>query len=54
MINSVLIKRNEVDDEGKLITISYIIINNYLKDYYGKPKKIRKDYLSEDQMKKKV
>ena len=39
MINSVLSKRNEVDDEGKPITISYRTINNYLKDYYGKPKK---------------
>ena len=55
MINSVLSKRNEVDDEGKPITISYRTINNYLKDYYGKPKKIRKAfYLSEDQMKKRV
>ena len=55
MINSVLSKRNEVDDEGKPITISYRTINNYLKDYYGKPKKIRKAfYLWEDQMKKRV
>ena len=44
MINSVLSKRNEVDDEGKPITISYRTINNYLKDYYGKPKKIRKAF----------
>ena len=39
MINSVLSKRNEVDDEGKPITISYRTINNYLKDYYESQKK---------------
>ena len=32
MINSVPRKRNEVDDGGKLITIFYRTINNYLKD----------------------
>ena len=54
MINSILSKRNEVDDGGKPITISYRTISNYLNDYYGKPKKIRKAfYLSKDQMKKK-
>ena len=39
MINSVLSKRNEVDDRGKPINISYKTINNYLKDYYGNQKK---------------
>ena len=55
MINSAPRKRNEVDDGGKLITISYGTISNYLNDYYGKPKKIRKAfYLSDDQMKKRA
>ena len=49
MINPVLSKRNEDIDRRKTITISYRIISNYLKDYYGKTKKIRKTfYLSED------
>ena len=55
MINSILRKRNEVDNRNNPITISYRTKNNYLKEYYGKPKKIRKAfYLSEDQMKKRV
>ena len=55
MINSVLSKRKEVDKRNKPITISYRAINNYLKEYYGKPRKIRKAfYLSEEQMKKRV
>ena len=55
MINSVLSKRKEVNKRNKPITISYRTINNYLKEYYGKPRKIRKAfYLSEEQMKKRV
>ena len=55
MINSVLQKRNEVDSRNRPISISYKTINNYLKEYYGKPRKIRKAfYLSEDQMKKRI
>ena len=55
MINSVLSKRKEVDKSNKPITISYRTINNYLKEYYGQPRKIRKAfYLSEEQMKKRV
>ena len=34
MINQALSKRNEVDDGGKPITISYRTISNYLNDYY--------------------
>lgn len=53
MVNSVLQKRNEVDSRNRPISISYKTINNYLKEYYGKPRKIRKTfYLTEDQMKK--
>ncbi len=33
LIDSVLSKRKEVDDEGKPISISYRTINNYLKNY---------------------
>ena len=52
MINLVHSKINEVNDGGKPITISYRIINNYLNNYNGKLKKIRKAfYLSEDKMK---
>lgn len=55
MINSVLQKRNEVDLRNRPISNSYRTINNYLKEYYGKPRKIRKAfYLSEDQMKKRI
>ena len=55
MINSVLQKRNEVDKKNRTISISYRTISNYLKEYYGKPRKIRKAfYLSEEQMKKRV
>ena len=55
MINSILDKRKEVDQRNRPISISYRTINNYLSEYYGKPKKIRKAfYLSEEQMKKRV
>ena len=55
MINSVLNKRNEVDYKKRPISISYRTISNYLKEHYGRPKKIRRAfYLTEDQMKKRV
>ena len=41
-INSVLRKRNELDKRGKPITVHYNIVNDYLKQYFGKPRKIRK------------
>ena len=48
MINSVLEKRNEIDGQGKQVTITYKTVNNILKKHYGKPKRIRKVfYLSE-------
>ena len=55
MINSILEKRNVKDKKGKQMTIHYTTINRYLKEYYGKPRKIRKVfYLSEEQKKKRV
>ena len=40
-INFILNKKNEVDKKGKSITVHLIIINNYLKQYIKKQKKIR-------------
>ena len=40
MINSLLNKLNEVDRKGRPFTVHYTIVNNYLKEYYGKPRKI--------------
>ena len=55
MINSVLNKRNEVDKRNKPLTISYRTINNYLRQYYGKHRKIRKAFfLSEEKMDNRV
>ena len=52
-INSVLEKRNEVDKKGNIISVTYKIINNILKIYYGKHKKIRKVFfLSQKDMEK--
>ena len=46
---------NEVDQRNRPISLSYRTINNYLKDFYGKPRKIRKAFfLSEDQKLKRV
>ena len=42
MINSILVKRKEFDSKGHQITIHYTTVNNYLREYYGKPRKIRK------------
>ena len=50
MINSVLNKLNEVDRKGRPVTAHYTTVNNYLKEYNGKPRKIRKVFfLSKDQ-----
>ena len=52
-INNLLIKRNEVDKNGKQLTIHYTTVNNYLKQHFGKPRKLRKVfYLSEEDKKK--
>ena len=54
-INSVLSKRNEVDKNGKPITVHFTTVNNYLKQYFGKPRKIRKVFfMSEENKKKRV
>ena len=53
MINSILVKRKEFDSKGHQITIHYTTVNNYLREYYGKPRKIRKTFfLSNEQMQK--
>ena len=53
MINSILLKRGEHDKRGNQITIHYTTVNNYLKEYFRRPRKIRKIfYLSEKQKKK--
>ena len=55
MIDSVLVKRGEVDKKGKQISVHFTNVNNYLKEYFGRPRKIRKVfYLSEKQKKKRL
>ena len=52
MINSVLMKRKELDSKGRQISIHFTTVNNYLKEYFGKPRKIRKVFfLSKENMK---
>ena len=54
IINSALLKRN-IKYRGKQMKISFKTVSNYLKEIYGRPKKIRKVfYLSEAQKKKRV
>ena len=49
-INSLLKKKNEVDNKGRPLSIHYITVNNYLKQNFGKPRKIRKVFfLSKEQ-----
>ena len=51
MINDLLLKRNELDQKGRQLSAHYTTVNNYLKEYYGKPRKIRRTFfLSKDQM----
>ena len=53
MINSILLKRKEVDKKGNQITVHYTTLNNYLKEYFGKPRKIRKVFhLTKEQKEK--
>ena len=53
MINSILAMRKEFDSKGCQITIHYTTVNNYLREYYDKPRKIRKTFfLSNEQMQK--
>jgi len=51
MINSVLANLKEVDKNGRPLTVHYTTVNNYLKEYFGRPRKIRKVFfLSKEQM----
>ena len=52
-INSILRKRNEVDKRGKPITVHYTTVNNYLKKYFGKPRRIRKVFFMSNENRKK-
>ena len=52
-INNLLIKRNEVDKNGKQLTIHYTTVNNYLKEHFGKPRRIRKVFFLSEEDKKK-
>ena len=45
MINSILDKKREVDKNGKRVSVNFTTINNYLKEYFGKPSKIRKVFI---------
>ena len=42
MINSVLANLKEVDKKGRPLTVHFTTVNNYLKEYFGRPRKIRK------------
>ena len=54
IINTALIKRN-IKYKGKQLKISFKTVSNYLREIYGRPKKIRKVfYLSEAQKKRVV
>jgi predicted transcriptional regulator len=54
MTNTSLLKRN-IKYKGKQMKISFKTVSNYLREIYGKPKKIGKDfYLSEAQKIKRV
>ena len=53
MINSILEKRNEKDKNGKQMTIHHTTINRYLKEYFGKPRKIRKVFYRSEEKKRK-
>ena len=54
-INEKLKKNNELDKNGKLLSISKSQVNNILKEKYGKPLKIKKVfYLNEDSKKKRL
>ena len=53
MINSILEKRGEVDKNGKRVSVHFTTVNNYLKEYFGKPREIRKVFYFSDEQKKK-
>ena len=39
-----LSKRKELDNKGNQMSIHFNTVNNYLKEFYGKPKKIRRAF----------
>ena len=54
-INEKLKKNNEINKNGKILSISKRQVNNILKEKYGKPLKIKKVfYLNEDSKKKRM
>ncbi len=42
MINTVLVRKKETDQKGKIISVLFTTVNNYLKQYFEKPRKVRK------------
>ena len=52
-INSLLALKKEKDKKDKLIQVSQKTVNNYLKEFYGKPKSLSKVFfLSDDKEKR--
>ena len=45
MINSVLQKKGEIDKNDKILSVHFTTVNNYLKEYFDRPKKIRKIFI---------
>ena len=41
-INRILKLKKEFDNKGKILSVSYKTVNNILKEFYGRSKKIRK------------
>ena len=55
LINSQLENENIVDRNNKPLSVHFTTICNYLREFYGKPKKIRKSFfLGNEQMNKRV
>ena len=52
-INTLLIKKKELDKNAKQLTIHYTTVNNYLKEHFGKPRRIRKVFFLSEEDKKK-
>ena len=49
ILNSVFVKRKELDKNGKQLSIHFNTVCNYLREFYEKPRKIRKAfYLSKE------
>ena len=52
-INSVLKSRNELNKNGKPLSVHFTTVNNYLRDYFGRPRKVRKVFYLSDANKRK-